>query len=165
MRITLKVSVSREQIGGWTQLRPLSPRAAPFLYLCDLNDLDCLSSVCVDPDLWSAVRCSWPGEVCTGVDWGSDWHALYITTVTARYSVHLYCALYGPPHLKIRTFPAPNRDQSLHSDSRGTGHGSYLKIYHSGFIYLGSTFITITRRTKNQSRVLSRFPSQHLPAF
>ena len=40
-----------------------------------------LSVLCLSRS-WSLVCCQmllWPGEVCTGVDWGSDWHALYIT--------------------------------------------------------------------------------------
>ena len=123
MRITLKVSVSREQIGGWTQLRPMSPRAAPFLYLCDLNDLDCLSSVCLDPDLSSAVRCS-SGQA-RSVLVLTEAQTDTLCTLHWLYSVHLYCALYGPPHLKIRTFPATIGDQSLHSDSRGTGHHTF----------------------------------------
>ena len=62
---------------------------------------------------------------------------LHCTLYTALAAVHCTGVLHIS-HLYALT-PAPG-DQSLHSDSRGTGHGSYLKIYHSGFIYLGSTY-------------------------
>ena len=107
MRITLKVSVSQEQIGGWGPSWGWCCHSleadAPFLFCLNMTSVTWI--VCpVSWSLLSDVTSVWPVEVCTEVT-----EPLSVTLCTLRplysctVSVHLYCPLYRPPHFQIRT--------------------------------------------------------------